>query len=290
MDLFDRTPSVKKDRINLLVLGDTKTGKTSLLNSFTGIRIGVDALGKPPKTISAITFVKEMIIAKRVTQVHLYDFSGDQDKLQYLSVFLRMLIFRDTSHKDFLPIHGIFLVFDVNNKSTLYGMKTWYDWCQNSMEILLKEKESIEQNLNFSIENSLKELPVFILGNKFDKVKNEMRFSLKDEDKALKQHKRMKKFVKKICDYLSKTYDQENLENMAFVSVDEKEVLEEVIGKFIRSIKEKETTPSFKEIDSDIKKYGISKLSPKRGLSLPANNFFSSIFNKWKGEYIKNQN
>ena len=282
MDLFDYGKDSIGNRMNFLMLGDTKTGKTSLMNSYTGIEIGIDALGKPPKTIGVNTFVKKIAVGKSTILAHIYDFSGDKDHLKHLSVFLRMLIFRSRNHYGKYPIHGIFVTFDVNNKNSLYGIKSWLRWCSQSLKNLLIEKEEIEETHALDLDDFLANIPVFILGNKVDKLKVGMDFSLNQQEELNHSQEKIEKFINGITNHLRKTFGMAFFENLILVSKDDKEDLEEVFRKFITATFEKDLSPSFREVDFDVKNYSLNKYSVGFFLRFKKNTFLSSIFSFWK--------
>lgn len=126
------------EKMNLILVGESGVGKTSLLNQYTrGIFQSqvIATVGSSVKLLLGLEyFAKEELIEGRKTKIKLWDTAGQE---QYKS--LTKNFYRNAN--------GIIIVFDVSNRKSFDAVK---EWLQNVKD------------------HSPKETKVVIVGNKLD--------------------------------------------------------------------------------------------------------------------------
>ena len=130
-------------KCQLLVIGDSMVGKTSLLFRFTNGTFDAHYLA----TVGLDNFTKDEIIKNKKVRIKIWDTAG-QEKFQSLTKGF------------FRNAQGIMIVFDVSNIETYDNIKYW--------------AQSIKTHLGSEIEK----IPVIIIGNKKDL--NERKISKND--------------------------------------------------------------------------------------------------------------
>ena len=121
------------EKCQLLVIGDSMVGKTSLLFRFTNGTFNAHYLA----TVGLDNFTKDEIIKNKKVRIKIWDTAG-QEKFQSLTKGF------------FRNAQGIMIVFDVSNIETYDNIKYW--------------AQSIKTHLGSEIEK----IPVIIIGNKKD--------------------------------------------------------------------------------------------------------------------------
>ena len=121
------------EKCQLLVIGDSMVGKTSLLFRFTNGTFDAHYLA----TVGLDNFTKDEIIKNKKVRIKIWDTAG-QEKFQSLTKGF------------FRNAQGIMIVFDVSNIETYDNIKYW--------------AQSIKTHLGSEIEK----IPVIIIGNKKD--------------------------------------------------------------------------------------------------------------------------
>jgi small GTP-binding protein len=120
-------------KCQLLVIGDSMVGKTSLLYRFTNGTFDAHYLA----TVGLDNFTKDEIINNKKVRIKIWDTAG-QEKFQSLTKGF------------FRNAQGIMIVFDVSNIETYDNIKYW--------------AQSIKTHMGSEIEK----IPVIIIGNKMD--------------------------------------------------------------------------------------------------------------------------
>ena len=121
------------EKCQLLVIGDSMVGKTSLLYRFTNGSFDAHYLA----TVGLDNFTKDEIINNKKVRIKIWDTAG-QEKFQSLTKGF------------FRNAQGIMIVFDVSNIETYDNIKYW--------------SQSIKTHMGSEIEK----IPVIIIGNKMD--------------------------------------------------------------------------------------------------------------------------
>jgi len=135
----------------VIVIGDPRVGKTSLLNKFTTNQFKTEYL----PTVGANFMTEVVKIDNKHIKMQIWDIAG-QDKFSELS----------TSY--FSGASGIVIVFDVTRRRTFRNVINWYGKC---------------------LENGIAHLPIVLTGNKIDltnrrRIENEDAMTISDMMKA----------------------------------------------------------------------------------------------------------
>ena len=121
------------NKCQLLIIGDSKVGKTSILRRFCQNTFNSQYL----TTIGVDFFTKDVIINKKTIHVKIWDTAGQERYRAVTQNFLK-------------KSQGLLIVYSVDDENSFNGLKFWI--------------ESIEKNISFK--NG--EFPIIIVGNKID--------------------------------------------------------------------------------------------------------------------------
>jgi len=127
------------DKCQLLIIGDSFVGKTSLLGRYTKDIFNSSYLA----TIGLENFTKDEIINGKTVRIKIWDTAG-QEKFQSLT----KSFFRNAE--------GIMIVFDVTNSETYDHIIYW------------------TQSIKIYVDSEIENIPVIIIGNKIDSNKREI--------------------------------------------------------------------------------------------------------------------
>jgi GTPase SAR1 family protein len=152
-DTEDTSSKSREKHSKFLVLGDTGVGKTSLFDKYANITL---CRTKPPKlrqTIGVTSHLKKITSSSPASTLitEFIDFGGDSEYKKELAVFLRILLSDFTqAHPTYtsdtlLPIDGVFIVFDINNKSSFYSTVDWTTWLFDNLILILSGVSGNEQ-------------------------------------------------------------------------------------------------------------------------------------------------
>ena len=129
------------EKCQLLIIGDSTVGKTSILCRFTNGTFNDNYLA----TIGLDNFTKDEIIDNKNIRVKMWDTAGQERYKALTKGFFR-------------NAQGIMIVYDVTNQDTFENLKHWI--------------QSIKTNMG----NDLEHLPIIIIGNKIDSDDREIKF------------------------------------------------------------------------------------------------------------------
>jgi len=123
---------ILEDKCQILIVGDSTVGKTSILYRYTNNSFLATHLA----TVGIDYFNKDEIINDKIIKVKIWDTAGQER-------------YRSLTNSFFRNAQGIILVYDVSNRETFDNLKYWV--------------QSINNNLG--VESNVKKI---ILGNKID--------------------------------------------------------------------------------------------------------------------------
>jgi GTPase SAR1 family protein len=135
-DSEDTRSKTREKHAKFLVLGDTRVGKTTLFDKYANIKLSRTKDPKIKQTIGATSHIKKITSTNPASTLitEFIDFGGDSEYIKELPVFLRILLSDFTRNGPnystdlSLPIDGVFIVFDINNKSSFYSTVDWTKW------------------------------------------------------------------------------------------------------------------------------------------------------------------
>ena len=135
----------------LLIIGDTSVGKTSILTRYTNGTFKEEYLA----TVGLDYHTKIEDINNQTIQIKLWDTAGQER-------------FKSLTQNLFRNAEGVLLVFDITKNETFYGLKDW----------ISSIKKNIDSQSIF--------MPIIILGNKIDLEGREV--STEDAEKFAKEN------------------------------------------------------------------------------------------------------
>jgi small GTP-binding protein len=136
---------ISENKCQLLIIGDSTVGKTSILYQYTNNQF----LSQHLATVGIDYYNKDEIINEKLVRVKIWDTAGQERYKSLTSTFFR-------------NAQGIILVYDVTNPETFDNLKYWI--------------QSINNNLG--VQSNVKKI---IIGNKIDLPRE----VLKDEAESL---------------------------------------------------------------------------------------------------------
>ena len=120
-------------KCQLLIIGDSTVGKTSILSRFANGTFNSNYLA----TVGLDSFTKDEIIDNKTIRIKIWDTAGQERYKSLTSGFFR-------------NAEGVMLVYDVTNLETYENLKYWI--------------QSIKNNITEEMSN----IPIIIIGNKID--------------------------------------------------------------------------------------------------------------------------
>ena len=127
-------------KCQLLIIGDSTVGKTSILNKFANGTFNANYLA----TVGLDNITKDETIDGKNIRIKIWDTAG-QERYKALTKGF------------FNNAEGIMIVFDVTNNETYDNLKNWIQSIQNFMG------------------NKMEEIPIIIIGNKIDCEEREVK-------------------------------------------------------------------------------------------------------------------
>ena len=180
------------DKCQLLIIGNSIVGKTSILTKYTSKNYTENYLA----TVGLDFFTKDETIDNKIIRIKIWDTAGQERYKAITKCF-------------FQRAQGIIIVFDVTNKRSFDDLKMWIDSI-NSQSKLTEDLEN---------------MPIIIIGNKIDLPKRVI-----DKETALNFAKEqnldyfetsaktgegidnaMRDLVKKVMAYIGKKNGRDNL-------------------------------------------------------------------------------
>ena len=120
-------------KCQLLIIGDSTVGKTSIITRFANGTFDSNYLA----TVGLDNFTKDEIIDNKTIRIKIWDTAGQERYKSLTKGFFR-------------NAEGVMLVYDVTNSETYENLKYWM--------------QSIKNNLG----ENMGEIPIIIIGNKID--------------------------------------------------------------------------------------------------------------------------
>ena len=126
-------------KCQLLIIGDSTVGKTSILSCFANGTFNSNYLA----TVGLENFTKDEIIDDKPIRIKIWDTAGQERYKSLTKGFFR-------------NAEGVMLVYDVTNSETYENLKFWL--------------QSIKNNIS----SDMGDLPIIIIGNKIDLEEREI--------------------------------------------------------------------------------------------------------------------
>ena len=140
------------EKCQLLIIGDSTVGKTSILSRFANGTFSSNYLA----TVGLDNFNKDETIDDKNVHIKIWDTSGQERYKALTKGFFR-------------NAEGIMIVYDVTNQDTFENLKNWI--------------QSIKDNMG---NDFLERIPIVIIGNKIDSDEREVK--TEDGESFCKQH------------------------------------------------------------------------------------------------------
>ena len=133
--------------LNILLLGNSDTGKTSLLMKYVKNQYKESYIS----TVGLDTFVKDLKINEEDVRLHLMDTSGQER-------------FKSLAQSYYNKVDGIIFVFDVTNRESFEGIKYWLkdalSYNKEIIYVIVGNKIDLT-NIRVVDENNMKGLHIF---------------------------------------------------------------------------------------------------------------------------------
>ena len=127
------------DKCQLLIIGDSTVGKTSILNKYSSRSFNPNYIA----TVGLDFFTKDEIIDNKTIRIKIWDTAGQERYKALTKCF-------------FQKAQGVMIVFDVSSLKSFNNLKFWID------------------SLNSQLSEDMNLIPVTVIGNKIDLPKREV--------------------------------------------------------------------------------------------------------------------
>ena len=121
------------DKCQLLIIGDSTVGKTSILSKYSSKTFNENYLA----TVGLDFFTKDEVIDNKIIRIKIWDTAGQERYKSLTRCF-------------FQKAQGVMIVYDVTNEKSYNNLKFWID--------------SLQSNLYEDIDK----VPIILIGNKID--------------------------------------------------------------------------------------------------------------------------
>ena len=128
------------EKCQLLIIGDSTVGKTSILTRYTNGTFNANYLA----TVGLDNFTKDEIINDKNIRIKIWDTAGQERYKSLTKGFFR-------------NAQGIMVVYDVTNQETFESLQYWI------------------QSIKTNIESEVDHIPIVIIGNKIDSNEREVK-------------------------------------------------------------------------------------------------------------------
>ena len=129
------------EKCQILIIGDSTVGKTSILSRYTNGTFNSNYLA----TVGLDNFSKDEIIDNKTIRIKIWDTAGQERYKSLTKGFFR-------------NAQGIVIVYDVTNQETFDNLIYWINSIKNHME------------------SEIDKIPVIVIGNKIDLEEREVKF------------------------------------------------------------------------------------------------------------------
>lgn len=150
--------------INILVIGDSQVGKSSLLETYCGYRLPEESTDQ---TVGIDIHAKVLSKNGQLVPCHYYDLSGDPETQPYTEVFIRNLFRAFVEQGADCPVAAVYSVFSCSNRNSIKAMKKWIKWVYS---VVSKQILSAKSSNQIALDKKLKDIPVVVIGHKVDEL------------------------------------------------------------------------------------------------------------------------
>ena len=204
--------------LNFVVLGETQSGKTSLLNHYCYSELNPTGQSKIEKTLGMTLHTKKIIDLNSIVIANFYDFCGRSDSREDLDIFLKLLLTSSDDADSQFPIHGVLLVFDVSNKRSLESLPDWLIWFQRTLITIGESQGKASKIVCERVRDLVKNIPVFVIGNKLDKISQKMSLTLEEISSRAENNAKFQKAVENATNFLRRNFALVDFDNLLFLS------------------------------------------------------------------------
>lgn len=274
--------SLVEEEMNIIVLGDSQVGKTTLLEEYCGIR---DSDTATDSTNGLDIHCKRIRQGNRTLSIVFHDFGGDIAQRLGQEFFIKDLVAKNLPKKETRLFSAIFVIFDCSAKHTLYQMKGWLQWFYYSaQEALGKASNSMNSS---KIEKSLGDLPVIVIGNKIDLMSSEPFFYHEVGKLPHEQREKLSSFLDNAGRRLRNHLCMTDCENLLFTSSEcNPYKLVEILDRVLISI---DQTTSNAIMNEEFSICGMPLLKSIKGKAFKEEILNSSWFSGFKGLFSKKE-
>tara|TARA_Y100000389_G_scaffold114318_1_gene111503 strand:+ start:2892 stop:3608 length:717 start_codon:yes stop_codon:yes gene_type:complete len=148
VDNFDISNHNYDHLFKILLLGDSNVGKSSLIFDILNYKNKESEIKTLENTLGVDFHFKELIVDNREIKIQIWDTAGQER-------------FRSITSSYYKTAHGILLIFDLNNHTTLNNINTWMNELNQFIDIkklpiiLIGNKSDLKRNINNNILNDI---------------------------------------------------------------------------------------------------------------------------------------
>lgn len=203
------------DDLNIIVLGDSQVGKTTLLEEYCGTR---DDEYVAEATNGLAIHCKRLKFGNRSISAVFHDFGGDIAQRLGQEFFVKDLVAKHSTKSEVFPFAAVIVVFDCTAKHSLYQMKGWLHWFFVSAQDAARKV--LQSSRIPAFEKHLSELPVLVLGNKIDLLSAEPFYYFESGRQPQDQRDRLADFTSSAARGLRAQLCMPDCENLLFASAE----------------------------------------------------------------------
>lgn len=177
-------------RLTLLSLGDPQVGKTTLLDRYC---LGLVGFQRVWTTQTVDVHAKMLHCPRGLITAEIFDVAGDAADNAVGDLILRLIADRrshavvdvrsagrsqtaqpPTRRRGSVVVHGVLLWFDVSNKHSLGSVGRWAAWVRDRLVDATLAQTGTGPAAVVEASRAVGEIPVFVIGNKLDKLKDKL--------------------------------------------------------------------------------------------------------------------
>lgn len=274
--------SLIDEELNVIVLGDSQVGKTTLLEEYCGTR---DEDYVAESTNGLAIHCKRLKIGQRSVTTVFHDFGGDTAQRLGQEFFLKDIIARSAGKSETCPIAAVIVVFDCTSKNSLYQMKGWLQWFYSSVQDSIRKV--LQTSTASAFERSLSEIPVLVVGNKIDLMNSEPFYFFESSRLPKDQRDQLSNFLENAARRLRNHLCMTDCENLLFTSSECNPFkLSEVFDRMITAIYNKANNGI---MNDEFSICGISMIKCIKGKAFKEEIFHNSLLSSLKNLFFKKE-
>ena len=228
---YHTTMDEEKRKLKFIVLGESRVGKTELIQSYITREWLKKDLIKIEPTEGIDIFVEEKNIDGDNTMIEFIDLEGDFEEREKLDIFLNIYFKELSAFHKFMPFHGIIYVFNTNQSYSLEACKKWLKWFHLKIKNKIFERDCrlLKTEKKGTIYDNFLDIPILFLGNTIDEGNNIIDYKI---DKKIKSSQK----------FILSNFSFKNTKNLYFILKKNSEKLNDILDEFIFQVYQMSST------------------------------------------------